>query len=177
MIFLILLILAAGLPLAYHRYIGVRAMTAVSVEISGLTLEQIVDIGAKASTPAVKRLLGRPQTFQTPDGEVGWNVGGSGGVMTFLVEALPSGGFRITGRATGVVTAHVPGGINPDTAFGRAKFMTLLICKLLHIPHNARQLLRRRRRAFNALARAGKVIVPESQHASTPTASVPQSRQ
>jgi hypothetical protein len=172
MIFILLLLLAVGLPLGYHRWMGVRAMTAVSIEVSGLTVEQIVDIGTKASTPAMKRLLGRPQVYQTPEGEVGWDVGGRGGVMSFLIQPLSSGGFRVTGRATEVTTAHAPGGINLETTFGRAKFWSLLICRILHIPHYARQLLRRRRRAFSAIGRAGQLIVPESRDSSAPTASV-----
>jgi hypothetical protein len=172
-IFLLLLLVALGLPLGYHRYMGVRAMTPVSIDVNGLTLEQIVDIGTKASTPALKRLAGRPQSYQTPEGEVGWDVGGSGGVMTFLIRALPSGGFRVTGRATTVMTAHAPGRtINLETTFGRAKFWTVIVCRILHIPHNARQLLRRRRRALDAIGRAGAVITPQSHDSSEPTASV-----
>jgi hypothetical protein len=174
MIFILLIfVLAIALPLGYHKYMGVRAMSPVYIDVSGLTAEQIVDIGTKASTPAVKRLLGRPQSYPSEEGGIRWDVGGRGGVMSFLVTALPDGGFRVTGRATAVMTAHAPGGINLDTTWGRSKMWSLLICKILGIPHNARQLLRRRRRALRAIAGAGQVIPLVPSASSQPPTAVP----
>jgi len=162
MIFIIVLLLVVALGLGYHRYMGVRAMAYRSIDVSGLTQDQIIDIGVRASTPAIKRMLARPQPYRTPEGDLAWSVGGRGGVMTFRVQPLPEGrGFRVGGAATEIRTAHMPGAADLKTDWGRAKHLTNWMCYVLHIPHNARQLLRRRRRAFHAIGRAGQLITPE----------------
>jgi hypothetical protein len=159
MIIILILIVALVAPLGYHRYMGVRAMRPVAIEVTGLTLDQITDIGTKASAGVVKRMLGRPQTYRTPDGAVEWQARSSGGVMIFNVTPLPgNAGFRVTSQATTLKAAYVPGYADHRTSYGRAKILTNLICKMLRIPQNARQLLRRRRRALRAIAAAGQPV-------------------
>ncbi|HET7013977.1 MAG TPA: hypothetical protein VFI65_08705 [Streptosporangiaceae bacterium] len=161
MIYLIIFLAALAGSLVYHRQMGVRAMRIRYIEIGGLPVDQIIDIGTKASTGVVKRMLGRPQAFQTQEGDIEWGVRSSGGLLRFSVRALPDGsGFRISGWAENVKVARSFGREDLNTTFGRAHIMTNFICRLLGIPQNARQLLRRRRRALNAIARAGSVITP-----------------
>jgi len=158
MIFIIIILLAAlAASLGYHRYMGVRAMRPVAIEVRGLTLDQITDIGTKASAGAIKRMLGSPQAYRTPDGTVEWQARSSGGVMTFQVKPLPDRtGFSVESWASQVKPGRAPGYANPHTTFGRARMRTNWLCKALGIPQNARQLLRRRRHALSAIAQAGQ---------------------
>jgi hypothetical protein len=177
MIFIIVLLLALALSLGYHRYMGVRAMKAEYIEVSGVTVEQIIEIGTKASTSVVKRMLGRPQASRTPEGDIQWGVQSKGGLMIFRVRALPDDrGFRIDGWAEEIRAARVWGQMNPHTVDGRARILTNWMCRALGIPQNARQLLRRRRRTLNAIARAGQVITPITREGSEQMAGVSDAR-
>ena len=156
MLFIFILLLALAASLGYHRYMGVHAMRPDSVEVSGLTLDQIIDIGTKASMGVVKRMLGRPQAYQTPDGAMEWQTQSKGGAMIFRVTPLSGGaGYRVEGWADKVWVARVSGQMDHRTAVGQARILTNVLCKALGIPQNARQLLRRRRRALRAIAQAG----------------------
>jgi hypothetical protein len=155
-IFLVIIIIAVALPLGYHKWMGVRAMTAVAIEVPGLTTEQITDIGTKASESMVRRLRGRAKLYPQPDGSVTWYAQSGGGVMTFNVEALPDGsGHRIIAAATSVKVAQHRGVMDLSTDYGKAKLITNWILWKLGIPANARVLLRRRRKALHAIERAG----------------------
>lgn len=178
MIIFIVFVLALALSLGYHRYLGVRAMKAESIEVSGITLDQIIDIGTKASQSIVKRMLGRPQTSRTPDGDIQWGVQSKGGLMIFRIRALPDGrGFRVEAWAEEVRAARVWGQMNPHTIEGRARILTNWLCRALGIPQNARQLLRRRRRTLNAIARAGQIITPTSRAGDEQPTGIPHARQ
>jgi hypothetical protein len=185
MIILLILVVVVALSLVYHKYIGLRAMRFTSIDVGGLTQERLIEIGTKASGSVVKRLIGRTETFQYPDGAIGWDAPSRGGVMTFRVESLPGGnGFRVGGCATTVKAARMRGYMNPDTSWGRAKIMTNWLCLILGIPQNARVLLARRRRALRAIARAGVVIgsaadqrpVPGGQGPAEPTTPLPEAQ-
>jgi hypothetical protein len=167
MIFIAILLVALVASLGYHRYMGVRAMRHVSIVVRGLTLDQITDIGTKASAGAIKRMLGSPQPYRTPDGTVEWQARSSGGVMTFQVTPLPGRtGFSVESWASQVKPGRAPGYATPHTTFGRARMRTNWLCKALGIPQNARQLLRRRRRVLRAITQAGQpVLAPSSQTA------------
>jgi hypothetical protein len=164
-IVILILLLALAVPLGYHRYMGVRAMRRVSIEVRGLTLDQITDIGTRASAGAIKRMFGSPQAYRTPDGVVEWQARSSGGVMTFQVTPLADGAsYRVTSWASSVTAGRAPGYANRETFTGRARMRTNWLCKVLGIPQNARQLLRRRRRALRAIAQAGQpIMAPSSQ--------------
>jgi hypothetical protein len=116
------------------------------IEVSGVTLDQVIDIGTKASIPALKGMLGRPQTSRSQEGDIRWGVQSKGGLMIFRIRTLPDGrGFRVEGWAEEVRAASAWDLLNPYAADGRA-----------------RQLVRRRRRTLNAIARAGQAVTPAS---------------
>lgn len=70
MIFIIINLIALALALGFHKWMGVRAMTIVSVEARALPLEQVTDIGTKASESKVRRLRGRAKVYRENDGSV-----------------------------------------------------------------------------------------------------------
>jgi hypothetical protein len=154
MIFLVIII-AVVLPLGYHKWMGIRAMTTVAIEVPGLTTDQITDIGTKASESMVRRLRGRARLYPQPDGSVTWYAQSGGGVMTFNVEELPDGsGHRIIAAATSVKVVQHRGVIDLNTDWGKSKAIVNWIMWKLGIPANARVLLRRRRKALHAIERA-----------------------
>ncbi len=160
-----LIIVAFALVLGYHKWMGIRAMTPVTIEVPGLTTEQVTDIGTKASESMVRRLRGRAKLYPQSDGSVTWYAQSGGGVMTFNVEQLPDGsGHRVIAAATSVKVAQHGGVIDLSTDWGRAKAITNWIMWKLGIPANARVLLRRRRKALHAIERAGvrAQAVPQS---------------
>jgi hypothetical protein len=131
---LLLILVPTGLALGYHRYLGVRAMRHVSIEVACLSLDQIVDIGTKSSTSMVKRVVGRPQPYLAADGAVEWRTQSNGGVMLYRVLPLPDYlGFRVESWATTVTISRMQG---------------------------SQDLLHRRRRTLEAIARAGLPVPP-----------------
>jgi hypothetical protein len=131
---ILLILLPTGLALGYHRYLGARATRHVSIEVACLSLDQIVDIGTKSSTSMVKRAVGRPQPYAAADGAVEWRTRSKGGVMLYRVLPLPDYlGFRVESWATTVTITRMQG---------------------------SQDLLRRRRRTLEAIARAGLPVPP-----------------
>jgi hypothetical protein len=164
-IFLVIIIIALALALGYHKWMGIRATTPAAIEVPVLTLEQITDIGTKASESMVRRLRGRAKVYPEPDGSVSWHAQSGGGVMTFNVEPLSDGrGHRVIAAATSVKAAQHRGVMDLSTDWGKSKLITNWILWKLGIPANARVLLRRRRKALNAIERAAlrAQSVPES---------------
>jgi len=131
---ILLILLPTGLALGYHRYMGARATRHVSIEVACLSLDQIVDIGTKSSISMVKRAVGRPQPYAAADGAVEWRTQSKGGVMLYRVLPLPDYlGFRVESWATTVTITRMQG---------------------------SQDLLRRRRRTLEAIARAGLPVPP-----------------
>ena len=82
----------------------------------------------------VKRTVRRPQPYAAEDGAVEWRTQGKGGVMLYRVLPLPDYlGFRVESWATTVTIARMQG---------------------------SQDLLRRRRRTLEAIARAGLPVPP-----------------
>jgi len=134
---ILLILLPTGLALGYHRYLGARATRRVSIEVACLSLDQIVDIGTKSSTSMVKRVVRRPQPYAAEDGAVEWRTQSKGGVMLYRVLPLPDYlGFRVESWATTVTIAR------------------------MHRMQGSQDLLRRRRRTLEAIARAGLPVPP-----------------
>lgn len=170
----LILVLVIVLPLALLKYQGIRAMRTVTIQVSGLTVEQIVEIGTKVSHSFVRRLLGRPQAQPTPDGGAIWYIRSGAGVMTVLVEPRQEGGFHVSAAATSMRIAQHNGLIDPNTDWGRAKIITNWLFRLMGIPHNARKLMRQRRRVLRAISRAGQPIPAAPQPVLGPTDQVGQ---
>ena len=151
---LILVILIA--PLALLKYLGNRVMRPVEIEVSGLSLEEVIDIGTRASHSWARRLLGRPAARHTVDGGAEWHIRSGAGVMGVRVTPSPDG-YRVVAQALTMRIAQHEGWINLDTDWGRAKLLTNWLFALLGIPHNPRKLLRQRGRVLRALPRASTV--------------------
>jgi hypothetical protein len=131
---ILLILLPTGLALGYHRYMGARATRRVFIEVACLSLDQIVDIGTKSSTSMVKRAVRRPQPSAAADGAVEWRTQSKGGVMLYRVLPLPDYlGFRVESWATTVTITRM---------------------------QESQDLLRRRRRTLEAIARAGLPVPP-----------------
>jgi hypothetical protein len=166
-VLLIIIIVALGLL----KWQGMRAMSWRGIDVSGLTADQIADIGTKASESMFRRVRGRAAVYQMPDGGLTWYARNGGGVLSFIVTPLTDGrGYRIEGRAEEMKTAQHritiegwrgrDGEFIPDlrSDYLKAKIITNWIFWKLGIPSNARALLSRRRKTLNAIARAGQPV-------------------
>jgi hypothetical protein len=179
MLIVLLIVIVAALGIL--KWMGMRAMSWRYIEVSGLTPEQIADIGTKASESMLRRMRGRAQVYQLPNGALTWYAKNGGGVLAFIVTPpLPNGqGYRVGGRAEELKVAQqrvvVEGWTGTDgktvldlhSDYLKAKILTNWIFWKLGIPANARSLLLRRRKTLNAIERAG-LPVPASVGAGEP---------
>jgi hypothetical protein len=154
-IFLIILVV----PIAMLKLLGMRAQKFIYIDVGGLSMEQIVDIGTKASETALRRLRGRAQTYTLDDGGVLWNAKCNGGYVTFVVKPLADGsGFRVGAHSPRPKDIKMYGVADLTTDYGRTKFFLYRLLWMMGIPHNPRALLFRRWRGLNAIKRAGTPI-------------------
>lgn len=161
MIIIIILLLIVILPITMLKLLGMRAEKLVGFEISGLTRDQIIDIGTKASESPFRRLRGRAKVFALNDeaGSVAWNAKCNGGYMTFIVTPLPDdSGFLVGARSMGPRLIQMYGVADLNTDYGRTKFWLYYLMWKLGIPHNPRALLYRRWKGLNAIKRKGTLI-------------------
>jgi hypothetical protein len=155
MIYLVIIIVAG---LGYQKYRGNQALTFTHIDVTGLTLDEIVKIGGKASGSLAGR-LGRsmPNARRVDDGAE-WHAQIQGSVMSFSAEPLPDGsGYRAGGAATTMRVAQNNIGSNQGI-WGLSKAITNAIFRMLGIPHNSPALVRRRKRVLRAIANAGTVL-------------------
>lgn len=158
MIILILIVLILIGGLAYQKYQGTQALTFTHVDVAGLTLDEILQIGGKASGSLAGRLTGSRPAARRTDAGVEWQAQIQGSVMAFSAEPLPDGsGYRVGGAATKMRVAQVRYGSNQGI-WGLSKAISNAIYRLLGIPHNSPALVRRRKRVLNAIANAGTII-------------------
>jgi hypothetical protein len=163
------IIIIFGVPLAVLKYLGMRAMRPVSVDIAGPTLQQLVEAGTKASHSLARRMFSTPRAVPVEGGGALWEIRTGAGVMTVLIEPLADGaGHRVTAQATSVRVVQARGEVDRHTDYGRAKIFTNWLFRLMGIPHNARKLLRQRRRVLRAVSRIGRVIPPAPAQAALP---------
>lgn len=164
---LLILLLALVLDLGFLKYMGIRAMRIVSITVSGLTLDEVVAIGTRSSHSFPRRMFGRPTARSTADGGAEWDIRSRAGIMTVRVapvSATQGAGFEVSAWASSARLAQAPGVVTwTENARGRivhmsdwnkAKVLTNYLFKALNIPHNARKLLRQRRRVLRALRKA-----------------------
>lgn len=158
MIVLLVIVLIVVGGLAYQKYRGTQALTFTHIDVAGLTLDQILEIGGKASGSLAGRLAGsRPAMRRTGD-EAEWQAQIQGSVMSFSAEPLPDGsGYRVGGAATKMRLAQVRIGSDRGL-WGLSKALSNAIYQILGIPHNSPALVRRRKRVLSAIANAGTVI-------------------
>jgi hypothetical protein len=158
MIILLLIVLIVVGGLAYQKYRGTQALTFTHIDVAGLTLDQILEIGGKASGSLTGRLTrSRPVVRRTGDGAE-WQAQIQGSVMTFSAEPLRgTSGYRVGGAATKMRIAQVGIGSNQGI-WGLSKAISNAIYRVLGIPHNSPALVRRRKRVLNAIANAGTVL-------------------
>jgi hypothetical protein len=166
MLFLIIIILIIVAAMGYQKYRGVQALTFTHVDITGLTLDEIVSLGTTASGSLAGRLTGGTPAAQRADGGAKWRAQIQGSVMSFSADPLPGGqGYRVGGAATTVRIGQNRIGSNQGL-WGLSKAITNLIFRILGIPHNAPALVRRRNRVLRAITNAGTVIDPKPAPAS-----------
>ncbi|HEX3961179.1 MAG TPA: hypothetical protein VHZ03_31930 [Trebonia sp.] len=166
---IIIILLAFVVALALLKGLGMWAQRMVYIEVHGLTLEQVIDIGTKASESAFRRLRGRAKVFNFRDGSVGWNARCAGGAITYIVTPLEDGsGFRVGAAALAQKAIKMYGVADLSTDYGRTKFFLYRIMWAMGIPHNPRALLWRRWRGLNAIKRRGTPIQAAPQAAPVP---------
>lgn len=158
MIYLIIIILILVGALGYQKYRGSQALTFTHIDVSGLTLDEIVNTGVKASGSLAGRLVGSmPNARRVGDGAQ-WDVQIQGSVMSFSAEPLPGGrGYRVGGAATKMRIAQTRIGSNQGL-WGLSKAISNAIYKMLGIPHNSPALVRRRKRVLRTIANAGTIL-------------------
>lgn len=159
MIVIVLLLVALAGSLGLLKYLGTLAMRPVEIEVGGLPLDRIVEVGTRASHSWARRLLGRPNAAATPDGGVEWTIRTGAGVMGVRVSPTPAG-YRIVAQALTMRIARHEGWINLDSDWGKAKLLTNWLFAVLGIPHNPRKLLRQRKRVFRAITRVAAAAAP-----------------
>ena len=158
----ILLVLIAG-SLALAKYQGSRAMASLYIDVRHLTLNEITDIGTKASGSLVQRMaatggrldstLGRVAVRTSGNGEAEWDITSNGGVMTMTVMQSSTGaGYRLSGAASRVRIAQR--NTRSTGLWGFSVAMSNAICAILGVPHNAGRLLRQRKRVLRAVEAA-----------------------
>jgi hypothetical protein len=158
MIFLVLIIVIFAAALGYQKFRGVQALTFTHVDVTGLTLEEMVQIGGKASGSLAGRLTGGMPNARRVDGGAEWETRIQGSVMSFSVEPLPAGGgYRVGGAATKMRISQNNIGSNQGT-WGMSKAITNALFRMMGIPHNAPALVRRRKRVLQAVANSGTVL-------------------
>jgi hypothetical protein len=168
---IIILLIAIVLALGILKLMGMRAMAWRSIEVSGLTAEQIADVGTKASESMLRRMRGRAKVYPLPNGSLAWYAKNGGGVLAFVVTPLENGtGHRVDGRAEEIKVAQQR--IIADTYsdsrgntyidlssdYNKAKVIVNWIFWKMGIPANARSLLMRRRKTLNAIERAARRV-------------------
>jgi hypothetical protein len=160
MIIVIIFLLVFVAALGYQKFRGTQALTFTHVDISGLTLEEIVAIGTKASGSLGGRLMGGTPTARRTSSGVEWQAQIRGSVMAFRVTPLANGtSYRVGGVATKMRIART--NIGSDSGiWGISKAMSNALMVILGIPHNSPALVHRRNRVLRAFANAGTVIPP-----------------
>ena len=156
MIVIVVLLLALAGSLGLLKYLGSLAMRPAEIEVDGVPLELIIDVGTRASHSWARRLLGRPNARPMPGGGAEWTVKTGAGVMGVRVSPTPTG-YRVVAHALTMRIAQHEGWINLDSDWGKAKLLTNWLFAALGIPHNPRKLLRQRKRVFRAITKAAAV--------------------
>jgi hypothetical protein len=158
MIFLILVLLAFAGGLGYQKYRGNQALTFTHIDVTGISLEQIVAVGGKASGSLAGRLTGNTPGARLADGGAEWQANVQGSVMSFRVDPLPGGqGYRVGGAATTMRIGQTRIG-SDNGIWGLSKAMSNALFRMMGIPHNAPALIRRRKRVLRAVANAGTLV-------------------
>ena len=161
MIYLVIILLIIAAALGYQKYRGTQALTFTHVDVTGLTLDEIVTIGSKTSGSLTGRLMGNTPAARRTNGGAEWHAQIQGSVMSFSAAPLPDGdGYRVGGAATTMRISQ--NRIGPDHGtWGLSKAITNAMFRAMGIPHNAPALVRRRKRVLRAIANAGTVIEPQ----------------
>ena len=174
-IVLIVVILFSG-PI----YMYIRARQVVTVDVQALGLNEILDIGTKASIPALRTVERNVQVFKDPEipGVAAWNARNGHVITSYYAVPLPDGtGYRVAATARpqalfrtfsmrGLELAMNSGMKNGGSYYVGGVLGSWLGQKIWLWSH-ARKVVFRRWRTFGALGRAdqGKLAVLTTQHA------------
>lgn len=162
---LVFLVLIAVGGIVWLKYQGGRAMNMIYTDVRHLTLNEIVDVGTRASGSFLQRAvtaggrldrtLGRVPVRATDAGDAEWEITSRGGVMAITVTKLPEEpGYRVGGAASAMRIAQRStsfGGI-----WGMSTAMTNAIFAALGVPHNPGRLIRQRKRVLQAVETADR---------------------
>jgi hypothetical protein len=158
MIIVILFLLLFVAAMGYQKFRGTQALTFTHVDISDLTLEEVIAVGTKASGSLVGRLTGGTPNVRRVNDGAEWQAQIQGSVMAYRVMPLPNGaGYRVGGVATKMRIAQTRIGSNQGI-WGMSKAMSNGLMAILGIPHNSPALVRRRNRVLRAVANAGAAL-------------------
>ncbi|MFF7332338.1 hypothetical protein ACIQU5_23465 [Streptomyces sp. NPDC090306] len=153
LVVLVLLAVFVG-GIAWQKSLGTRISTPEHVDVD-LPLDTIVAVAGRATRPLAARALGRGTVAAENDGrEATWRVRSKGGVLVMRVRPVGGArGYRVTGWAEELTPAHY--GTNTRSGvFALGFAITNRIYEALGVAHAPGVLIRQRRRAFQALARA-----------------------
>ncbi len=164
---LMLAILAAcSIPL---KVMGSRAENFIFIEIRELSIDQIVDIGTKASGSFMRRIAGgRIPVQDNGDGSIEWDIAGNNGTMKISIIPLSDGdGYQVGGAATELTIAQMGAHYHATSVAGKiwmaSMSMSNAFCRSIQLPRNPGTLLRQRGRVLRAvLAAERSVVSPES---------------
>jgi hypothetical protein len=157
-IFIVIILLVCVAGLGYLKFRGIQALTFTHIDLTGLSLDEIVAIGGNASRSLGDRLTGRTPAARRAGSGAEWSVGVRHSVMAFSVKPLPDDkGYRVGGVATKMRVAQVNFGSDRGY-WGWSKAMTNGIYRMLGIPENAPGLVRLRKRVLRAIANEGTLI-------------------
>lgn len=158
MLFLLIIVLIVVGGLGYQKFRGNQALTFLHIDVTGLTLDEIVAIGSKASGSLAGRLIGNKPAVRRMADRAEWASQIQGSIMSFSAEPLPNGGgYRVGGAASLMRIAQTNIGSNQGI-WGLSKAISNAIYRALGIPHNASALVRRRNRVLRAITNSGTVI-------------------
>jgi hypothetical protein len=148
-------IVVAGI--AWQKALGTRISTPEYIDVE-LPLDTIVAVGGRATSSVLRRALGGGAVPAEQDGSggVSWRVRSKGGVLIMQVRpALDGRGYRVSGWAEELTPAQY--GRNARSGLFALSFAIMnRIYEALGVAHAPSILIRQRKRAFRALARAAE---------------------
>jgi hypothetical protein len=158
--FIVIIVLACVAGLGYQKFRGIQALTFTHIDLTGLSLDEIAEIGGKTSRSLGDRLTGRTPAVRRSGSSAEWDVQVRHSVMAFSARPLPDGqGYRVGGAATKMRIAQA--NIGSDRGYwGLSKAMANGLYRTLGIPENSGSLVSLRKRVLRAIANAGTVIEP-----------------
>lgn len=164
---LIIVIIIVLIVFSGPIYMYIRARQVVTVDVQALSLSEILEIGTKASIPALRRVEKNVQVFTDPQlpGVVGWNARNGHVIASYYAMPIEDGaGYRVaaTARPQALFRTFSMRGLEQAMSSkrpnGAAEYLGGVVGswlgQKLWLWSHARKVLFRRWRTFSALKRA-----------------------